>query len=127
MENELEVVSLETLSAVTVANAQDIEKLQQSQASIESELKHLREMVRVAFKQSGVDFEKDASFVSSRIPRHDVPVAAEPVPTVNQKLKPGVSGLIPVPNGNGGDGVNRGKSVNYAYRVDDGGAGDGGG
>jgi hypothetical protein len=93
----------EALSSVTLANLQDIEKLHENQTTIEKELAHLRDMVRSAFKQCGVDFDKEGAFVSSKVPTLDLPNPTEPVLIPRQKLIPIASGTIPLPIGGAGD------------------------
>jgi hypothetical protein len=100
---------LEALSGAAVVNAQDIEELQCRQTDIERELAHLRDCVRTAFDHAGVDFERVAGFVTSRVPTLQVPVAESTTPTsINPHLRPSASGIIGVPGNNGGDGASRG-------------------
>jgi hypothetical protein len=72
---------------------------------MEQKLENFRASLILAMKQSGIDLVKAMKFVESRVPTLDVPVA-EPVLTLNlnQKLKPGPSGIIAPPPGTGGDG-----------------------
>jgi hypothetical protein len=93
--------------------------------SMEQKLENFRASLILAMKQSGIDLVKAMKFVESRVPSRDVPVAAEPVLTANQKLKPGPSGIIAPPPGGGGDGRDRGRTISFVYRAD-GGPGDGG-
>jgi hypothetical protein len=95
----------EALSSVALANLQDIEKLQRSHAAIQTELAHLRQSVRNAFRNVGVDFERAAGFVTSRVPTLEVPIAEPTTPIqINPHLRPSASGIIGVVSGNGGDG-----------------------
>jgi hypothetical protein len=70
---------------------------------LEQRLEQFQFALILALKQSGIDLVKAMTFVESRVPTIDVPVA-EPVLTTNQKLKPGPSGIIAPPPGGGGDG-----------------------
>lgn len=72
--------------------------------SVEQRFEKFQSTLILALKQSGIDLVKAMKFVESRVPTLDVPVAAEPVLTTNQKLKPGPSGIIAPPPGTGGDG-----------------------
>jgi hypothetical protein len=76
--------------------------------SLEEKFNRYQLALVLALKQSGIDLAKALTFVESRVPTIDVPVVAEPVPTANQKLKPGPSGIIAPPPGGGGDGIAHG-------------------
>jgi hypothetical protein len=78
--------------------------------SLEEKFNRYQLALVLALKQSGIDLAKALTFVESRVPTIDVPVVAEPVLTLNlnQKLKPGPSGIIAPPPGGGGDGIAHG-------------------
>jgi hypothetical protein len=102
----MEQQQLEALSSATLANAQDIEELQQRSTAIESELTHLRDCVRTAFAQAGIQFEKSGSFVSSRVPTLErTTVEPTTATSINAHLKSSRSGTIGIPpSSSGGDG-----------------------
>lgn len=72
--------------------------------ALEEKFLSLKLSLILALKQSGgIDLVKAMSFIDSRVPKLDVPVAAPVVLTTNQKLKPGPSGVIPPPPDGAGD------------------------